>query len=106
MIFRDINAHNLIWNLHYNLRQNAGPLKELIKSYKLLVNNNIDFSLRPGRQKMPIINLALTNPGLGLLHVEKILEEYQSLFDYKLIFLELENIKKKGFKMQQLAIKR
>lgn len=40
---RDINIYNPIYNLHCYQKQNIGPLEELIKIYKLLVNNNIDF---------------------------------------------------------------
>lgn len=59
------------------------PLEELIETYKLLVNNNTDFPTRPGSQGMSIIDLALTSPGLGLLRVWEIPEEYPSISDHE-----------------------
>ena len=69
LIVGDMNAHCPIWNPHCSQRQNAGPLEELIETYELLVNNNTDFPTRPGSRGISIIDLALTNPDLGLLWV-------------------------------------
>ena len=95
LIVRDINAHSPLYNFNYHQRQNAGSLKELIETYKLLVSNNIDFSIRPGSLRRSIIDLALTSLGLGVLYVWEIPKEYPSLFDYKLIFLKWEDMEKK-----------
>ena len=106
MIVEDINVQNPIWNSHCYHRQNAGPLEEFIETYKLLVNNNIDFPTRPGSQGMSIIDLALTSPDLDLLREWEIPEEYPLVFDHKFFFLKWEDILIKGTKMQQPATKR
>ena len=62
-----MNVHSLMWNPHCHQKQNTDPLEELIEKYKLLVNNNMDFSTWLGSRGMLIINLALTSPSLGLL---------------------------------------
>lgn len=48
LIVEDINAHNPMWNPHCCQKQNASLFAKLIKTYKLLVNNNIDFPIRLG----------------------------------------------------------
>ena len=105
LIVGDMNAHSPIWNPHCHQRQNAGPLEELIETYELLVNNNTDFPTRPGSRGMSIIDLALTSPGLGLLRVGEIPEEYPSLSDHELILLEWEDMEGRSSEMQQPAMK-
>lgn len=88
-IVGDMNAYSPIWNPHYYIRKNVGPLKELIDSYELLVNNNFDYVTCPLSQDMlSIIYLALSSPKLGPLAIWKILQENLSLLDYELILLE------------------
>ena len=87
-----MNVYSPSWNLHCRQRQNAGPLEEPIKTNDLFVNNNTDFPTRPGSQEFSIIDLALTNPNLGILRVWEILVEYSSLSDHNLIFLEWEDL--------------
>ena len=88
LIVGDMNANSSIWNPHCRQKQNAGPLEELIEKYKLLVNNDTDFPTQTESRRISIIDLALTSPGLGLLQVWEIPEEYPSLSDHELILLE------------------
>ena len=34
LVVKDMNAHSPIWNPHFYLRKNAGPLEELIDSHE------------------------------------------------------------------------
>lgn len=54
----DINAHSTMYNPHSWQPKNAGPLQELIKGSKLIVNNDIDFLIRLSSQGISIIDLA------------------------------------------------
>lgn len=90
-----MNAHSPMWNPHCRQKQNAGPLEELIETYKLLVNNDTGFPTRPGSQGLSIIDLALTSPDLGLLRVWEIPKEYPSLSDHELIVLEWDGKSRK-----------
>lgn len=65
-IVRDINANSSMRNSHCRQNVNVGPLKKLIKSYELMVNNNTNFSTRLSSLRISIIDLALINSGLGL----------------------------------------
>lgn len=66
-----------MWNPHCHLRKNAGPLEELIDSYKLIVNNDPDHATRPSSHgAVSIIDWALSSPEFGSLRVWKIPEEY------------------------------
>ena len=98
-----MNAHSPVWNPHCRQRQTAGPLEELIEIYELLVNNGTDYSTRPGSRGMSIIDLALTSPGLGLLRVWEIPQEYPSLSDHELILLEWEDLEIEGQEKQPPA---
>lgn len=72
-------------------KKNMGSLEELIDNYKLRINNNPDHVLRPSSQgSISIIDLPLTSPGLSLLYIQKISEEYLSLSDHELILLGWE----------------
>ena len=95
LIVEDMNAHSPSWNPHCRQRQNAGPLKEMIETYDLFVNNNTDFSTRPRSWEFSIIDLALTNPDLGVLRVWEILEEYPLLSGHELILLEWGRLRDK-----------
>ena len=57
-----MNAHSFIWNPHFRKSINTGPLDELIKTYKLIVNNSTEFSNRPASSEISIIYLVLTSP--------------------------------------------
>ena len=81
-------------------------MEELIETYDLFVNNNTDFPTQPSSREFSIIDLALTSPDLGILRVWEISEEYPSLLDYELIFLEWEDLEIKGQEKYQPAIKR
>ena len=61
LIVGDMNAHSTMWNPHCHQKQNASPLEEIIERYKLIVNNDTDFPMRPSSRKFSIIDLALTN---------------------------------------------
>ena len=104
LIVGDMNAHSSMWNPHCRQRANAGPLEELIESYELIVNNDTDFPTRPSSQGISIIDLALTNPELGLLRVWEIPEEYPSLSDHELILMEWEDIETQDPGNQQAAM--
>lgn len=93
-----------MWNPHCRQKQNAGPLEEVIETYELLVDNDMDFSTRPGSRGMFIIDLALTSPALGLLWVWEILEEYPFLSDHELMMLEWEDIGVESQENQQPAM--
>lgn len=67
LIVGDMNAHSPIWNPRCYQKQNAGPLEELIETYKHLVNNDTDFPTRLASRGVSIIDLALITPDLGLL---------------------------------------
>ena len=64
-----MNTHNSMWNSHYCPKQNAGSLKQLIETYKLIINNDTDFPTRPLSHGLLIIDLALTNIELGFLRL-------------------------------------
>ena len=100
-----MNAYSPLWNPHCYQRQNADPLEELIETYKLLVNNNTDFPTWQGSRGRSIIDLALTSPGLGLLRVWEIPEEYPSLSDHELILLEWKDMERRSSEIQQPAMK-
>lgn len=78
-----MNANRFIENPHCRPKQNVGPLKELIKRYELIVNNDIDFPICSSSQGLSIIDLALTNFELDLLQVWKILEERKKSSRYE-----------------------
>ncbi len=81
-----------MWNPDCRQNVNAGPLKEFIKSYELIVNNDTNFPPRPSSLGISIIDLALTSSDLGLLRIWEIPEEYPSLSDYELILMKWEDI--------------
>ncbi len=85
LIVGDMNMHSPIWNPYCHQRQNAGLLEEPIEIYELFVNNNTDFPTRPESRGRSIIDLALTSPGLGLLHIWEIPEVYPILSNHELI---------------------
>ena len=92
-ILGDIYAHSFMWKVYCRQSINVGPLKELIKSYKLIVNNDIKFFICLSSAKILIIDLMVINPDLGSLYSLKILEKNYYSSDYKLILIELKNIK-------------
>lgn len=92
LIFGNINAHNIMWNPQSQQSKNAGLLEELIQSFDLIVNNDIDFFTRLSSQEISIIDLTLTSPELGLFQVWEIPKEYPSLSDHELILIKCGNI--------------
>lgn len=92
LIVGDMNANNLMWNLHYCQKQNASPLEEVIEIYEFLINNDTNFLSCLGSWGVSIINLVLTSPDLGLLWVWEIPEEYLFLSDHELVRLEWKDI--------------
>ena len=92
LIIGDMNADSTMWNPHCCQKQNAGPLEDLIKRYKLIINNDTDFPTRPGSQTFSVIDLALTNMELSPLQVWEISEEYPFLSDQELIIMEWEDM--------------
>ena len=101
-----MNAHNSMWNPHCWQNVNAGPLEELIKSYELIINNDINFPIRPSSPGILIIDLALTSPDLDPLGVWEIPIEYPSLSDHKLILMEWEGIDIQSLGNTQTVISR
>ena len=87
-----MNAHSTMWNSHCYQKINASFLKELVESYKLILNNNTDFPIHPSGSKISIINLALTSFDLGPLRIWEILRKFPSVSDYELILLRWEEI--------------
>lgn len=63
-----MNIYSPMWNPHCQIRKNAGPLEELIESYELIVNNDLDYATRPANQgPISIIDFALSSSQLGSL---------------------------------------
>lgn len=104
LIVGDVNVHNFMWNLHHWQNVNSRSLEELVKSYELIVNNNTNFSICLLSQRISIIDLALTSPGLDPLKVWEILEEYLSLSNYELILMEWKDINISGQGNTQAAM--
>ena len=105
IIMRDINAHSLIWNPHCQIKKNAGLLKELTNSYKLIVNKDSDYATYCSSQgTVSIIDLSLSSSKLRPLCIWKILKEYSSLWDHELILLGWEDMNKHSqFELQKNA---
>lgn len=62
-IIEDMNAYSPIWNPYCRSKKNTGLFKELIDSYKLIVNNDPDYAIRPLSQgQLSIIDLVFTSP--------------------------------------------
>ena len=99
-----MNAHSSMWNPYYRQSVNAGPLEEIIESYKLIVNNNTNFLTRLSIPRISIIDLALTSLELGPFRVWEIPEKYLLLSDYKLILIEWEDIEAPSQKNTQTAM--
>lgn len=74
LITGDMNARSPMWNRRCHQRQNAGPLEELIETYKLLVNNNTDFPTRSSSRGVLIIDLALISSDLSFFEYGKYLK--------------------------------
>lgn len=102
--YRDMNTHSSMWNSHCRQKVNSGPLKGLIKSYELVVNNNTDFFTCPSSPEISIIDLALISPELETLWIWEIPKEYPSLFDYELILVEWEDIETQRLGNKQAVI--
>lgn len=97
LILGDMNAHSSMWNPHCQTRKNAGPLEELIEGYKLIINNDPDYAIRPASQGgVSIINLAFSSPELGPLYLWEIPEEYPSLSDHELILLGWDDVEQQN----------
>lgn len=92
VIVGDMNAHSTIWNPHYCQKQNASSLEKLIKTYKLMINNDTNFPTHWLSQSLSTIDLALTNSELGPLWVWEIPKKYPSLSNYELIIIEWEDM--------------
>ena len=82
-----MNAHSPSWNLYYIRQQNIRSLKDLINQYKLIIDNNTDFSTCLQSQRTFIINLALTKAKLKQFTLWEILEKYLLISNHKLILL-------------------
>lgn len=74
-------------NTYNIMKQNAGPLKVIIDKYKLIINNNTNFSISLLSSEISIIYLALSTAALALITLGKNLEEYPSITDHKLILI-------------------
>jgi Endonuclease-reverse transcriptase len=70
LVLGDFNAHSPLWNPHVGARTNAGPLEAVIEQYELFINNTPGKSTRPkSTPGISVIDLTLTNPGIGPLPV-------------------------------------
>lgn len=67
LIARDINAYSLVWNFHYNQRENTFVLKEIIKEYSLSINNKSKHSTEILYEGILVPDLALTTTPFNLL---------------------------------------
>lgn len=101
-----MNVYSSMQNYYCHQNVNAGPFKELIESYKHIINNNINFSTRPSSPRISIIDLLLMNPDLGPLKIWEILEEYLFLSDYELILIKQEDTDSHSYKNPQAAMNR
>lgn len=68
-------------NSHCQQNINTKPLKKLIESYELIINNDTKFPIHLSNPGMSIIDLALTRSNLDSLQVWEILEKYPSISD-------------------------
>ena len=89
---RDINAHSPIWNFHYQRRQNATILKDLIEQFGLFINNKPGRSTCLSRREILVIDLFLSSIELGSLTLLEIPEKFPSLSDHELIVFHWEDI--------------
>lgn len=88
------------------MKKSTGPLKELIKSYELMVNNDLNFTNYPSSQGIiSIIDLTLSSLELGLLYLSEILKEYLLLLNYKFILLRWEDIDQSLSSSQRSAMR-
>lgn len=91
LLLGDMNTHSTSWNLYCVKQQNAGPLKEFIDKYKLILYNNTEFPTCPQSPGIFIIDLALTMVALRPLTLWEIPEKYSSVSDHELIILQWED---------------
>lgn len=76
-------------NPHYPNRNNTGPLKELIPSSELIVNNNPNYLIYLTSQEgISNIDLTLSSSELRPFCLKEIPEEYLSLSDHEIILLK------------------
>jgi hypothetical protein len=71
VLLRDFNAYSPFWDL-FQTRNNAGPLKDIIAKFGLILNNKLGAIIRPAeavnsRYIRLIINLTFTIPEISLL---------------------------------------
>jgi hypothetical protein len=71
MLLKDFNVYTSLWDF-FQTRNNAGPLKDIIAEFDLILNNESGAIIRPtetinGRYLGSIINLTFTTPEIRLL---------------------------------------
>jgi hypothetical protein len=71
ILLKDFNAYNSLWDF-FQTRNNAGPLKDIIAKFGLILNNKPGAIIRPAetvnsRYIRLIINLIFIIPEIGLL---------------------------------------
>lgn len=91
LILGDINAYNFICNFYYRQNINIILFENVIKSYELIINNDIKFFTHPSSPRILIIDLNFTNLDLSAFHIWEILEKYSFLSNHKLILIEWED---------------
>lgn len=66
VIIGDINVYSTVSNCYCYQKHKIDPLENLIKTYRLIVNNNTNSSTCLSSHELLFIDFALTNFELGL----------------------------------------
>ena len=99
ILLSDFNAYSSIWNPLISTKIDAGPLKEIIKKYDLILNNESGVITRPNaRRNQSIIDLTFTSIAIGLLNSWIIEEEFSIPSDHELIVFEWTDLELNQFK--------
>ena len=93
LLLGDFNAHSPLWNPQARARANAAPLEALIERHDLYINNDLGTATRPkSTPGISIIDLALSNQGLGPLIMWAIDQDHPTGSDHEAILLEWEDM--------------
>lgn len=70
VILGEFNAHSQNMNVYWEEGRDAAELEQLVDTYNLIVNNELEKATRPTRSKITsIINLRYTTPDIGILDI-------------------------------------
>lgn len=61
----NINTHSSVWNSYCHKRENTTIFEEIIKQFRLFINNKPTRATRPSTKDVSIIDLALLSTQLG-----------------------------------------